>query len=142
MPEQRLAEQIERYLVAVVEGTGYWHVVATTIKRNEDDDAAVAVEFGLSEAVENAKALKKTLRPGRCRIYIEQTRVRVPKKKGAAADQGLGALTLYEYDLVDGAYSFELAYHFHGHGGAPFYHGHRRNGGPRLSIDPGSRSGR
>jgi hypothetical protein len=105
MPEQRLAEQIERYLDAVVESTGYWHVVATTIRRDEDGDAAVEVEFGLSEAVESAKAL----RPGRCRIYIEQTRVRVPKKKGAAADQGLGALTLYEYDLVDGADSLELA---------------------------------
>lgn len=37
MPEQRLAEQIERYLVAVVEGTGYWHVVATTIRRGAGD---------------------------------------------------------------------------------------------------------
>jgi len=137
MPEQRLAEQIERYLVAVVDGTGYWRVVATTIKRDEDGAAAVEVEFGLSEAVENAKALKKALRPGRCRIYIEQTRVRVPNKKGTTADQGLGALTLYEYDLVDGAYSFELAYHFHGHGGTPFYHGHRRDGQARLPIDPG-----
>lgn len=137
MLEQRLAERIRQYLVAVVEGTGYWHVVATTVKRDEDEGAAVEVEFGLSEAVEKAKSVKKPIRAGRCRIYIEQTRVQIPTKKGAASSRGLGALTLYEYDLVDGAYSFELAYHFHGHGDAHFYHGHRRDGGPRLPFDPG-----
>lgn len=137
MPDPRLADQLEDYLVAVVEGTGYWHVIRATIKRDEDDAAAVEVEFGLREAVEKAKALAPPPRKGRCRIYIEQTRVRVPDKKRRVSGGGPGALTLYEYDLVDAAYSFELACHFHGHGGAPFYHGHRRSGGPRLSFDPG-----
>ncbi len=136
MAEPRLTEQLEDYLVGVVEGTGHWHVVGATIKRNEDNAAAVEVEFGLSQAVEKAKALAPPVRQGRCRTYIEQTRVRVPEKKRRVSGEGLGALTLYEYDLVDATYRFELAYHFHGHGGAPFYHGHRRDGGNRIPFDP------
>lgn len=135
MPEPRLAEQLEDYLVGVAEGNGDWHVVGASIKQDEDNVAAVEVEFGLIQAVEKAKALAPPARQGRCRIYIEQSRVRVPEKKRQAS--GLGALTLYEYDLVDAAYRFELAYHFHGHGGTPFYHGHRRDGGNRIPINPG-----
>ena len=136
MPEPRLAEDLESHLVGVVAETGYWDVVAASIKRDEDHAAAVEVEFGLSETVGMAKALAAPARQGRCRIYIEQTRVRVPDERGRPV-AGLGALTLYEYDLVDAAYRFELAYHYHGHDGPSFYHGHRREGGGRVPFDPG-----